>query len=283
MKTYLDCIPCFFQQALRAGRMATDDEKKIKQLLDEIGIMLKDISLDSTPPETGRLLYEKVSEVTGNRDPYKKVKWESTEKALELYPSLKETVERSNDKLLTAIRLAIAGNVMDFGAYKDFNIEKEIEDALTKDFAICDYDEFRNALDKTDKILYLGDNAGETVFDKILIERMNKPVVYVVRETPVINDATYEDAVHAGIDKVASVISSGTNAPGCILNTCSAEFREILDSSRFIISKGQGNYEGLSNEKYQIFFLLKAKCRIIADNIGVSNGDIILKGINIKN
>lgn len=281
MKTYLDCIPCFFEQALRAGRLATNDEGKIKELLDEVGMMLKDISLESTPPATGRLVYQKVREITGNRDPYGNIKRECTIKALALYPTLKREVEKSSDSLLTAIRTSIAGNVIDFGVYENVNLEKEINEILKKEFAVCDYNEFKSCLDKADEVLYIGDNAGECVFDRILIEQMRKPVIYVVRGNPVINDATYDDAVQAGIDKVATIFSSGTDAPGTILETCSAEFRKLYGKSKFIISKGQGNYEGLSNERQQIFFLLKAKCRIIAREIGVNEGDIVLKGINV--
>jgi len=281
MRTYLDCIPCFVDQALRAGRIATDDEKKLKRILDEVGMMLRDIPLESTPPETGMLVYEKVREITGEFDPYKELKIESTEKALALYPSLKRIVEQSNDKLLTAIRMAIAGNVIDFGPNRDFDIEEEIDVVLKKEFAIDDYDKFKDGLDKTSEILYLGDNAGEAVFDRILIEELKKPVTYVVRDVPVINDVTYEDAIQAGIDEVASIVSSGTSAPGTILKTCNAEFKEAYNNSNFIISKGQGNYEGLSNDRRPIFFLLKVKCHVIAHDIGVNVGDIILKGLNV--
>lgn len=281
MRTYADCLPCFLDQALRAGRIATDDEKKIKRLLDEVGTMLRDIPLESTPPETGRLIYEKVREITGQLDPYKQIKSESTKKALTLYPSLKKIVEKSSDTLLTAVRIAIAGNVIDFGVNRDFDIEEEIDEALKQKFAILDYDKFRNRLDETTDILYIADNAGECVFDRILIEEMRKQVTYVVRDVPVINDATYEDAIQAGIDKVATLLSSGTNAPGTILSTCNAEFKKVYNKSKFIISKGQGNYEALSNERRPIFFLLKVKCHVIANDIGVNEGDIILKGINI--
>ena len=281
MRTYLDCIPCFFNQALRAGRIATGDETKLKMLLDEIGTMLSDIPLESTPPETGMLIYEKVREITGVLDPYKELKRENTEKALALYDSLKHKVEKSNDRLLTAIRIAIAGNVIDFGVNRKFDIENELDKMLNKDFAIFDYDKFKHYLDKTNEILYIGDNAGESVFDRILIEETKKPAIYVVRAMPVINDVTYEDAVQAGIDKVASILSSGTSAPGTVLETCNAEFKEIYKKSEFVISKGQGNYEGLSDESHPIFFLLKAKCRVIADDIGVNEGDIVLKGMNV--
>jgi len=278
MRTYLDCFPCFLNQALRAARVATDDEKKIKRVLDEVGMMLRDIPLDSTPPESGRLIYRKVSEITGNSDPYRDIKKESTQKALSLYPYLKNRVEKSSDRLLTAIRIAIAGNVIDFGAYGNFDLSREVDEVLEKDFAVFDYNKFKHGLDKTREILYIGDNAGECVFDRILIEELKKPVTYVVRAAPIINDATYEDAVQAGIDSVATIISSGTDAPGAILETCSAEFKKMYHNSNFIISKGQGNYEALSNGCQAIFFLLKVKCKVIADNLGARVSDIILKG-----
>ncbi|MBN1614173.1 MAG: DUF89 family protein [Deltaproteobacteria bacterium] len=282
MKTYLDCFPCFLQQALRIGRIATEDEHKIKRLLDEIGMMLKDIPVENTPPETAMLIYQKVGEIIGNADPYKEIKNETTRKALSLYPALKKKVEDSPDRLMTAIRVSVAGNVIDFGAPRDFDIEKDIADILIRDFAICDYRKFVSYLNRTDKILFIGDNAGECVFDRILIEELKKPVVYAVRDIPVINDATYDDAVQAGIDKVATIISSGTKAPGTVLKTCSEKFRALYDRSDFIISKGQGNYEALSNGNRPMFFLLKAKCPVIAKHIGVQDGAIVLKGINVK-
>jgi uncharacterized protein with ATP-grasp and redox domains len=281
MKTYLDCFPCFLDQALRAGRIVTNDEKKIKRILDEVGELLKSIPLESTPPESGRLIYQKVMEISGSPDPYREIKKESTEKALSLYTSLKEHIENSENRLLTAIKIAIAGNVIDFGASGNIRVEEDVTEALKKDFAVCDYRAFEKGLSKTSTVLYLGDNAGECVFDRILIEEMKKPVTYVVRGAPVINDATYDDAVRAGIEEVAKILSSGTDAPGTILQTCSDPFKRVYDNSAFIISKGQGNYEALSNERRPIFFLLKAKCHVIAKDIGVNKGDIVLKRTNM--
>lgn len=282
MRTYLDCLPCFLSQALRAGRIATDDEKKIKRLLDEVGMALKDIPLECTPPEAGILIYGKVREISGVFDPYRETKIENTEKALSLYPRLKKLVRESTDPLLTAIRIAIAGNVIDFGVNENFDIEKEVEETLQKEFAIFDYESFKERLGQVDEVLYLGDNAGESVFDKILIEELKKPVTYAVREIPVINDVTWDDALMAGLDEVATIISSGTNAPGTILKTCSSEFMEIYENSDMVISKGQGNYEALSEDKRPIFFLLKVKCHVIASDLDVKEGDIVLKGINVS-
>jgi len=280
MKTYLDCFPCFMQQTLRAARISTNDETKIKKLLDEVGMMLKDIPMESTPPETGEIIYKKIAEITGNDDPYKKIKEQNIEEGLKLYPKLKEIVKNSNDKLLTAVRLAIAGNVIDLGMDKEFNIVKDVKKILKQDFAIFDYEQFKRHLDLHDEILYIGDNAGEAVFDKILIEELPHFVTYVVREIPIINDVTIKEAKYIGIDKVAKIISSGTTAPGTILNLCNDDFIKIFNDASMVISKGQGNYEGLSDVNRSVFFLLKAKCPIIARHIGVKENDIVLKGIN---
>ena len=279
MKTYLDCLHCFLSQALRAARIATDDEKKIKDILNEVGMLLRDIPLASPPPESGRLIYHKICEMTGNPDPYREIKSESTKEALSLYPFLKGEVEKSEDRLFTAIKIAIAGNIIDAGANWDFDIRHDVGEVLNKDFAICDYGEFIERLNKARKVLYIGDNAGECVFDRILIEEMKKPTTYAVRGAPIINDATYADALQAGINKVATIMSSGTDGPGTVLERCSEVFKTIYKHSDLVISKGQGNYEALSNEKHSIFFLLIAKCQIIARDIGVTEGDIVLKAM----
>nr|HID59685.1 DUF89 family protein [Desulfobacterales bacterium] len=277
MRTYLDCIPCFFKQALFASRIATDDEEKIKEVLNRIGMLLPDIPLTNSPPETGRVVYGVVREVTGIDDPFRDLKNESIKKALKLYPSLKTMVNASDDRLETAIKIAVAGNIIDFGASPNFELEKEVEVVLKKEPVINHFRSFRERLNRTEHILYLADNAGETVFDRVLIEELSKPVTYVVRERPVINDALIEDAVKSGIDKVADVITSGCDAPGTILERCSKEFCNYFENADLIISKGQGNYETLSNEKRPIFYMLRAKCPVVARNLGVKQGDIVLK------
>ena len=228
------------------------------------------------PPETGDLIYQKVRKITGVEDPYKKIKESNINEALALYPKLKQAIKNSSNRLLTAIRIAIAGNVIDFGVGKEFNILEDVEKILVQEFAIFDFKEFTYQLNNAKLILYLGDNAGESVFDKILIEEMGKPVTYVVRDVPVINDVTVEDAISSGLDDVAEIISSGSSAPGTILNLCSDAFLERFNNADMIISKGQGNYEGLSNVDRSVFFLLKAKCYVIANNLNVKENDIVL-------
>jgi len=280
MKTYLDCYPCFFSQTLKTSRMITSDEKKVREILTEISLFLPNISFDATPPEIGREVYRIIAEMTGVYDPYKEIKERCTRQALSLYPELKKRVHSSKDRLMSAVRVAIAGNVIDFGANADFDLKSDVKTILSQDFAINHYREFCEAIDKAKKILYLADNAGETVFDRLLIEELPKPVIYVVREKPVINDAVREDAIAARIDEKAEIMSSGTDAPGTILNLCSEEFLKVYRSADLVISKGQGNYEGLSEEDKPIFFLLKTKCQVIARDIGVEYGDIILMKTN---
>jgi len=282
MKLYLDCIPCFMQQALRAGRMATSDEKKLKQILDETGEMVKTISMHSTPAEIGMSVYRIVSEITGVRDPYKSMKQQHIAETKSIYPELEKIMANSEDKLLTAIRIAIAGNVIDLGVKKSFDIVKDVKNILEQDFAIFDYSAFKTQLEKTENILYIGDNVGESVFDKILIKELKKPVTYAVRTIPIINDVTMEDAIESGLDEVAELIDSGCESPGIIINQSTPEFLKIFNTSGLIISKGQGNFEGLSDCNRQVFFLLKTKCPIISNHIGVEDGSIILKESTTK-
>lgn len=252
------------------------DERKIQEILIAFGQFLSQIRVEATPPEIGREVYRLISEKTGILDPYSSIKKKCTKQALALYPQLKQRIESSGDRLGMAVRMAIAGNVIDFGVNADFDLDKDLEILLSQKLTIDHYRDFCHALRSARRVLYLADNAGETVFDRLLIEELGKPVVYVVREKPIINDAVHQDALDAGIDEVAEIVSSGTDAPGTILNLCSENFSKIFRSADLIISKGQGNYEGLSDKTRPVFFLLKAKCSVIARDLGVKQGSLIL-------
>jgi uncharacterized protein with ATP-grasp and redox domains len=186
-------------------------------------------------------------------------------------------VEKAEDPLKTAVMLAITGNVIDFGANPQFRLEEEIQEVAQKEPTINHYEDLEDRLAHAREILYIGDNAGETVFDRVLIETLGKPVTFVVREGPIINDATREDATKSGLDKVATVVSSGCDAPGTVLSRCTGEFLDHFERADLIISKGQGNYETLSGENRPIFHLLKAKCPVIAKDLGVEVGDWVIK------
>ena len=279
MKTYLDCIPCFVRQALEASRMATKDrvkqEKVLKAVLLELG---KTSTKDKIPPQIARKVHRIVKKVTKNDDPYKKVKDRYNKKALKMFPSLKQKVAESRDRLLTATKLAIAGNIIDFGPSSKFDLEKTIEEVLVQDFAINHFDLFKKVLQKSERVVYLGDNTGEIVFDRILLEELkDKEITFVVKGGPIINDATVEDAKFASIDRIARILTVSNGEPGTGPDRNSKRFINFLKGADIVISKGQGNYEALSEVDANIFFLLKAKCPAIAKDIGVKIGGIIIK------
>lgn len=290
MRTYLDCIPCFYRQALDAARLAGADEIVQKKIIDELSKLIPDFPLEASPPEMGRTVYALVRGIIGVKDPFKEIKESSNKMALSLYPELKQEINNSEDRLLTAVKLSIAGNVIDYGVKNSLNVEEEINKIFNKDFrsdnknnkTVFRYQEFKEILSKVNHVIYLADNAGEVVFDRLLIEelteKLGKQVIYVVRGKPIINDALIEDAIFCGINKVAKIISSGSDAPGTILKYCSPEFIELYQKAELIISKGQGNYESLSEEDKSIFFLFKAKCPVIAENVGCNVGDMVLVG-----
>ena len=277
MNTYAECIPCFLSQASRVVKMTETDPVRIKRVLDEVALLVSDIPLTRTPPHTATIIYRKIAQMTGVEDPFKEIKRQCTEAALRFYPELKRRIATAEDPLLAALQAAVAGNIIDFGVKNHFNLDDDLETMLNQPFALCHYEELQQELAAAKRILYIGDNAGETVFDRLLIEALGKPVTYVVRERPIINDATIEDAKAAGLHNIAELISSGCPAPGTILPLCSEAFLRRYQEADLIISKGQGNYEGLSEEDQNIFFLLKVKCTVIARHIGISEGAIILK------
>ncbi len=289
MKTYLDCIPCFFRQALEAARIAGADSKTQKKILDKLAQIVPKFSLTSTPPQMGMTFHKIIKNMTGNNDPYYDKKVKSNKLALALYPQLKKKVLNSSDQLLTAVELAIAGNIIDYGAKNSLNVDKELEKIMINEEetifkerkALFDYQSFRQRVENASTILYLGDNAGEIVFDRVLIEQIkeidkNKKIIFAVRDKPIINDVLIEDAHTCGIDRVAEVISSGSAAPAVITCLCSDKFLKIYKEADMVISKGQGNFEGLSGEDRSIFFLFMAKCPVIARHVKAKVGDYIL-------
>lgn len=266
------------------AKMSSDDERVQKRIIDAVAQEIPNFSLENTPPEMARFIHRVIEQEVGDRDFYLDVKKKSNEMALGIYPHLKEKVDQAQDRLLMAVEIAIAGNVIDYGAKNTLDIEKEIDRLLEAEFSatvgktIFDYAHFAKDLAAAKTVLYVGDNAGETVFDRVLIEEIpkDKDVIYAVRGKPAINDALVEDALVCGLDQCARVISSGVDAPGTILKLCSSEFCDLFYAADMVISKGQGNYETLNDETRQVYFLFRAKCPVIARHAQVPLGDIVL-------
>ena len=281
MKTYLDCVPCIIEQTIKAARDLTQDLEKQESLLQKVLEVLGNISYNQSPPYLGREAHRVIRSILNNPDPYAKLKREFNQVGKELFPSLQERVNGSKDPFAQAVKLAIAGNIIDFGPQHHFELRETIDKALLTKPAIDHTESLREDIESTSTILYLGDNAGETFVDRILIEKMpRKEIYYGVRGSPVINDATAEDAYWAGLDRRAKIISNGSDAPGTILEYCSNEFKDIFARSGVVIAKGHGNYETLNDvEGKKLYFLLMVKCETIARDVGCSVGDSVVKKI----
>ena len=281
MKTFLDCVPCFLKQALDAARMASDDPEAHARVLRTVARAVADMGMDETPPSMGQVIHRVVREETGVEDPYRGVKDRFNALALSMYPRLKRMVAESEDPFGTAVRLAVAGNIIDFGARSDIDeacLELSISESLAWPLEEGALAGLRRAVDTLDDILYVGDNAGEIVFDRVLIEEMRADrVTFAVRGAPIINDVTMRDAVEVGMTDLVAVVENGSDAPGTILSDCSQEFRERFLRADLIIAKGQGNYETLSRAPGRIFFVLKAKCPVIARDIGCELGAVVVR------
>ncbi|MCK4341841.1 MAG: DUF89 family protein [Phycisphaerae bacterium] len=280
MQTYLECVPCFVRQALDSVRLVTDDEEVHERLLREILRAASEMDLWQSPPAMGQRIHRLIRRLTGQSDPYRELKDHSTRVALELYPKLRARVHASSRPLETALRLAIAGNVIDMGVKAHFDepaLHEAIEDASSAPLD-GDMRAFAETLSGARRILYLADNAGEIVFDRLLLEQMPvEKVTVAVRGFPVINDVTIADTQAAGIPGLVEVIDNGSDAPGTILDDCSSEFRHRFDAADMIVAKGQGNYETLNEVEKDIFFVLKAKCPVIARDLGCRVGSLILR------
>lgn len=289
MQAKLDCIPCFYKQALRAARLSGNDGEIQREVLNQLSVLTPEFQLSSPPAEIGRTVFSMISKVTGKKDPYKEIKEESNRVALKIYSEMKRIISESGDQFLTALQLAVIGNSIGFGLKDLKDISEKIDLLIDSNFHLhtgrfeghFNYNSFCQRLSEVQSILYLADSAGEVVFDLVFIEQLvanfQKNVIYVVKGKPVLIDALVEDAIYCGINKIANITSCGADCPGVVLEYCSPEFIRLFNDAEMIISKGQGNYGALSDEPNPIFFLLIAKCPVIAQHIGCNIGDYVLK------
>ncbi|BBO67877.1 hypothetical protein DSCA_18070 [Desulfosarcina alkanivorans] len=237
------------------------------------------MDLDQPPPVLGQRLHRRLREISGVADPYRAEKNRLNRMAMGVVSRIEARMRMAQNTLTTAVQLAIAGNVIDLGASASITREdvlRSVDQALAEPLT-GDQDRFRQAVGSARQILYLADNAGEIVFDRLLIEALSPDrVTLAVRGAPVINDATMADAQAAGIHRICSVIDNGSDAPGTLLDDCSRVFRQRFMEADLIIAKGQGNFETLSESPYPVFFLFKVKCPVIGAHAGLPVGTHVL-------
>ena len=283
MKISYECGPCFLRQAREALDLSTDDEMlKMEIISDIFKYLSENFSEGTNSNSTGSTMHALIKQKTGCRDPYYKEKIESNRLALKYLDDVKKILD-DDDSLENYVKIAIIGNILDFGAFTlDDDIESVIKSALEKDLVIKDIEEFENSLKTQDKVLYLVDNTGEIVFDKLLLAKMKEyslDITIAVKSEPILNDACMEEALDAGLDEFGEIVEIGAGTVGYVDSKISDEFREIFNNHEFIISKGMGNYEGLTEidlSDKDIYFMLCAKCNTISRDIGVNLHDMLL-------
>ena len=278
MSIYPDCIPCIIKQSLFAARMAKINDSKIQiEIMKQVAKEINNIDKYETAPEFSGKIQSLVRTFSGIDDPYEEIKEINLQRALKFIPYLKNYIDGSDDKLREAVRVAILGNVIDLGANPDFNLDDEINRISSNNIVLDDYLVFKEKVLKADYILYIGDNAEEALFDKLLIEQLQpKKIIFAVRDNPILNDITLVLAKRIGLDLYSEIISSGSKIAGTNLKETTKTFNEIFTSASIVIAKGQGNYETLENCGREIFFMFKVKCETVAKYTGYKIGTSVL-------
>ncbi len=280
MKTFIECIPCLLRQTLECVRMTTDDEAMQERVLAAALRSLSEYEFTSPPPVAAGKIHRLLRDLTGCRDPYRALKQRFNRWAAGMYGQLRQTVLDADDAFDAAVRLAIAGNLIDFGvngAVHETHVYAVVERVLHSPLE-GDTAELAAAVSGADRVLYLADNAGELAFDRLLIEVIGPDkVILAVRGAPVLNDATLEDVGECGLPDNLRVINNGTDFPGTVLAECNAEFQRQFDAADVVIAKGQGNYETLSPPGRELFFLLQVKCPMVSRGLGLTVGTALMR------
>jgi len=279
MKATTECIPCYLKQAHSAITAIISDEAEVERLMKRIVPYLSETSLRLTPAENSTVILRKVNKLLKTDDPFFRQKRQCNRVALQWEGELDSYMERSSDRLKTAIKLSVVGNVIDLGIKERVDIKASFEAIFTEGFVLDDSDRLCEQVQGgKKKILFIGDNAGEIVFDKVLVReliRCENEVVYVVKGEPILNDALMEDAREVEMDRLCRVIDTGSDWVGVVEKYSSPEFMRAYREADIIVSKGQGNYETLTEMEREVFHILKAKCDVVARALGVRRGEMV--------
>jgi len=276
-----DCLVCLYNQALKTSKLLNLDDETSAKILFEVAKILPNYSLEFTPPQIAKDTYALIEKITNNSDPLYEAKEEAIKEAKSFKPFLYEEIKKSNDKLLTALKIAVAGNVIDFGAKKQFNLKETIENIFNTPFKIDFYLKLKEKLKSAKKVVIIGDNSGENIFDVILADVLKSlydiEIFYFVRGKPIINDVTLKEANESDMNKFAKIIDTGVPTPGYNLKYANELSKKIFLDADVVISKGMGNFESLYEiANREIFYLFIVKCNVVASAINANEKDIIL-------
>jgi len=261
--------------------MVTEDKDNQELMIRHVLQAVSQVDLSQTPPQMVQAIHRIIREHTGQKDPYARVKKRFNDLAIDMVPNLKTCIAGSAEPFETALRIAMAGNIIDFGVNGQLHtdvVEQTISEALNASLDQDAIAHLQQQIYQCENILYLADNTGEIVFDRLFIEQLPLyKVTVAVRGGPVLNDATLADADYVGLTDLVDVVDNGSDAPGTLLDDCSLDFQARFLDADLILSKGQGNYETLSDVDANIFFLLKVKCPVAARSVACELGKWVLK------
>lgn len=286
MKVDFECLECIVRQARRAAQIATEDPEVQLAIIKETASRIPAMDTTKSPASLSLAAYEITKARTGQADPYRDLKRAQNDMALAYEAELRALVDASGDRLSAALHLAAAGNIIDLGTMQseDIDIRATVEQVMRDRFAVDHTEAFKASLSRCRDLLFLLDNAGEIVFDKILIEELLKhtPVTAVVKAGPIINDALIEDAERVGLTKICEVIDNGGAFVGSPLDLIPEWFHERMCRADVILGKGQGNYETVDDFPGDVFLILRAKCEVVARHMGVQYGQTALISTRLR-
>lgn len=279
-----DCFMCDRNQIRKISAFLELDERTEKQLLELANEYLENCDRTKTNPEVMAEIWKQTTGVLENNNPYKDIKVRYNQLMISMEKDIEEIIDSSEQPLQTALKLAVLANIIDFSARHEFD-EQLVKDKLMQAdrtrLALDDSDKLFDALAHARSLLYLGDNCGEIVVDKMFIRKIRQrypelKVTYGVRGQAIVNDVTMEDAADIHMEDVAQIISNGDGSLGTVLGRTSMQFRDVFSDSDVVIAKGQGNYEGLLEEtREHLFFLFMAKCDLVARLIEAEKMSIV--------
>jgi len=278
-----ECIGCISSQSRRVCEAINANEALSKLIVDYVENTLQNADFTLSPPVIAAPLYEQMAVLANTYDLYEKQKQHATLQAKTYLPFLRETIEQSDDPFIAALKTAVVGNVIDLAAEVSFDLHDAITSVFHTPFHHDDTQALRTQLATAKRVLYIGDNAGEHIFDALTIESFQNlypdiDFTYMVRGNPIINDVTLSEAYEAGIEKICTLMDSGVPTPGFFYSLASSEAQKLFDSADLIIAKGMGNYECMTpQQRHNICFLLKVKCSVVASSLGREIGDIVCK------
>lgn len=278
-----ECIGCIAAQSRRVCDAIHADEALRSKITSYVDGALQSADFTHSPPVVAAPLYEEMARIAHKEDLYDVQKAHAAAQAREYLPYLRDMIERSDDTLLALLKTAVVGNVIDLASEVSFDLHEAIHSVFDTSFAHDDSSKLRRALENAQTLLYIGDNAGEHVFDALAIKTLHSlypdlKITYMVRGNPIINDVTMKEAREAGMDQLCTLLDSGVPTPGFVYELATPEAQQAFDSADVILAKGMGNYECMSPQRRRnICFLLKVKCSVVAASLNRQIGDLVCR------